>query len=99
MEVPMVNARAPNVQLHTKLGSKHYIFNRSEQELALRRGLVIAGFGRGGFKVLDNENEVDSSKHLLYALKGMDDEVPNASCCNHLYFVLFQKCLLVQNKH
>ncbi len=75
LECPLVNVRTSGVILHIKIGNKPYIFNNSQSEVTLRRGMVLAGHGRGKFKLQSGTEEPDTTKDVLYALNSSDDEV------------------------
>ena len=81
MEVTMMNAKGSGLCLHIKTQNRVYIFNRSETEVVLPRGSIIAGFGRGKFKrVANNAEDGASAKDVPYILEGPATEVPWFPC-------------------
>lgn len=75
LEVPMLNAKGTGVSLHLKTGNRVFIMNRSEAEVCLPRGSVVAGFGRGKFKRVGPKETSDNAKEVPYRLEGPDTEV------------------------
>ena len=46
----MVNMRQANVALIIKGGGSAFVQNGSDQELFIRQGMIVAGFGKGKFR-------------------------------------------------
>lgn len=87
LEVPMLNAKGTGVSLHVKTGNRVFILNRSENEVCLPRGSVVAGFGRGKFKRVGAKDPADNAKDVPYRLEGPDTEVLGQNWkCTPLFF-------------
>lgn len=87
LEVPMLNAKGTGVILHVKTGNRVFILNRSENEVCLPRGSVVAGFGRGKFKRVGAKDPADNVKDVPYRLEGPDSEVLGQNWkCTPLFF-------------
>ena len=89
LEVPMLNAKGTGVILHVKTGNRVFILNRSENEVCLPRGSVVAlGFGRGKFKRVGAKDPADNVKDVPYRLEGPDSEVLGQNWkCTPLFFL------------
>lgn len=74
LHCPVVNTRSPGLYIHIKLQNKIYVMNTGSAEVTLKRGLVLAGFGKGKFKLRDGEDP-DTDKEILYDLTGPDQLV------------------------
>ena len=70
----MCNVRGLNVMLHLKPGSKAFIFNKGSDVAQLRRGLIVAGFGKGNYKRGSDLGE-DAGKSVVFELKSPSDLV------------------------
>lgn len=93
MECPLVNVRGSGVLLHIKMGNKLFLFNNSSAEVSLKRGLVLAGFGKGKYKAAVAGEELNVDKVVPYVLDGPDTEIlMNGTLCT-VGFVVEDICV------
>ena len=70
--VPLMQKGQTGVQLRVFVGNKVYLLNTSSAEVMLPQGSVIAGFGKGKFKIDATEA---ADKIHLFQLEGSQEEV------------------------
>ena len=80
LEVPLLNTKVTGVSVHVKIGNKVYLMNKSAQEVNLKRGLVICGFGKGKWKQRADEEEWDRNKEIGFVLASASEATSKESC-------------------
>ena len=70
-----MNVKATDVFLHVKSNHRAYIYNKSNTVVNLRRGMTVAGFGKGRYKLAEAGETIDSNKMILFDVQGPNTEV------------------------
>ena len=83
LDVPLVNAKVQGVSLHIKAGNKVYLFNQGSQEVSLKAGLILCGYGRGKWRLQQNSNqdEGNPAKEVLFNLSNSESPAPKFLIC------------------
>lgn len=75
LDVPLLNTKVTGVSVHVKIGNKVYLMNKSAQEINLKRGLVICGFGKGKWKQRADEEDWDRNKEIGLILTSASEAI------------------------
>ena len=83
LDVPLVNAKVQGVSLHIKAGNKVYLFNQGSQEISLKAGLILCGYGRGKWRLEQNNQDAQGNpaKEVLFSLENPESPAPKFLIC------------------
>ena len=78
VDIPLLNVKQPSINLRLMNGGKVYLVNSGEQEVALKAGIILCGYGRGAFKASQSggTSDIDPAKEVLFDMKTGADLVP-----------------------
>ena len=78
VDIPLLNLKQPSVNLRLMTGGKVYLINSGAQEVSIKAGIILCGYGRGAFKASQSgdTSDIDPAKEVLFDMKTGADMVP-----------------------
>ena len=90
VDIPLLNVKQPSVHLRLMTGQGVYLINTGGQEVTLKAGIILAGYGKGSFNSSEKSGtaEIDPTKEVLFDMKTGADWVPRLQKIIYIYIYI-----------